>query len=89
MPDEDEELWPPCETIEPGVAAVLRDLSAEHRRLDAALDTLDIAPIGCGPETELLAAAVTASAISCVLRGQERRAGVAFAVPAQFCHVIG
>jgi iron-sulfur cluster repair protein YtfE (RIC family) len=56
---EDDALWPTCETIEPGVAAVLRDLSAEHRRLDAALDTLDIAPIGCGPETELLAAAVT------------------------------
>jgi iron-sulfur cluster repair protein YtfE (RIC family) len=43
---EDDALWPICAAIDPGLVAGLRDLSAEHDELDAALDTLDAAAPG-------------------------------------------
>jgi hypothetical protein len=38
---EDDALWPICETVDPGVTPALDELSAEHHRLDEALDALE------------------------------------------------
>jgi hemerythrin-like domain-containing protein len=54
---EDDALWPICETVDPEVEAALRELSAEHRRLDDALDALEALPVAARAERASLAAA--------------------------------
>ena len=54
---EDDVLWPMCEAIDSGFTGTLRDLSAEHHTLDAALTVLDAVDIDAETERGSLATA--------------------------------